>query len=62
MATRSHPFDEPYRTADPGHVVIFHVYSNTDEYIFPSKWVSNIGFISVHGLNEGHIAPNIFPR
>ena len=22
-----------------------------------SKYVSNIGFITVHGLNEGHIAP-----
>ena len=21
-----------------------------------SKWVSNIGFITVHGLNEGHVA------
>ena len=26
-------------------------------FVLSSKWVSNIGFITAHGLNEGHIAP-----
>ena len=31
--------------------------NSQDVFCWLSKEVSNIGFITVHGLNEGHIAP-----